>query len=157
MMQAVLVVFAVVAGLWVVIGLGSARSIVWPGRARVWSNPRKETGLDYEDVAFAARDGVRLKGWMIPAADARGDPRASIILVHGWLWNRLGNQQSNPINDFPGGKRVMLMPLAAELARAGYNVLMFDLRNFGESERRGVYTGGWLESRDLLGALDYLV
>jgi len=40
--------------------------------------------------------------------------------------------------------------------KGGYHVLTFDLRNFGESERRGVYTGGWLESRDLLGAVDWL-
>ncbi len=79
-----------------------------------------------------------------------------MITVHGWLWNRLGTRSRSLLNDFPGGKPVYLLPLAEHLVRHGYHVLMFDLRNFGESERRGVYTGGWLESRDLLGAVDWL-
>lgn len=152
----VLLGIAIIAGLVVLIALGSARSIVIPGRSRVWTDPREGAGLDYDDVSFNARDGVHLDGWFVPAVGAAGTRRPAAIIVHGWLWNRLGTRQNNPVNDFPGGKAVLLLPMAEALARAGYHVLMFDLRNFGRSERRGVYTGGWLEARDLLGAVDYL-
>lgn len=154
-MDALMIILGVVATLVVLGALGSARSIVRPGRNRLWTDPRKEAGLEYEDVTFRARDGVQLKGWFLPAIDHAG-PRPAVILVHGWLWNRLGTRSTSLLNDFPGGKPVLLFPLAEALVRNGYGVLMFDLRNFGESERKGVYTGGWLESRDLLGAVDSL-
>jgi pimeloyl-ACP methyl ester carboxylesterase len=147
-----LIVVAIVLGLIVLIALGSARSIVYPARAALWTDPKKEAGLDFEEVSFDAPDGVRISGWFLPAATT-GGPGPVAIVVHGWLWNRLGTRSSNPINDFPGGKPVMLMPLAARLVREGYHVLLFDLRNHGRSARRGVYTGGWLEARDLLGAV----
>lgn len=134
----------------------SARSMAFPGRAPLWTDPKKAHGIAYEHVVFPATDGTRLKGWFVPPPAGTVSPASTIVIMHGWLWNRLGNAQDNVVNDFPGGKRVELLPLAFELHKAGYAVLMFDFRNFGESDTMGVYTGGWLEHRDLLGALDYL-
>jgi len=152
----VLVVLAAVAGLLFLGALASARSIVYPGRNRPWTDPERAAGLDYEDVSFRARDGVRLRGWLLPSATDGDDPGPAVILLHGWLWNRLGTRSKSLVNSFPGGKPVHLLPLAEALVRDGYHVLMFDLRNFGESERRGVYTGGWLESRDMVAAAEWL-
>ncbi|MBE7200643.1 MAG: alpha/beta fold hydrolase [Parafilimonas terrae] len=110
--------------------------------------------MDFEDVAFPSQDGVPLKGWFIPAAGP--GPGPAIVFVHGWPWCRMGNQQNDRFGDLPGGKPVHLMPLARAYHDAGYNVLMFDMSGFGDSGRRRVYTSGWLEARDVLGALDFL-
>lgn len=132
----------------------SARLMVKPYRTPLWTDPQKACGLAFEDVAFEAIDGVPIKGWFIPAA---GDaPAPTIILLHGWPWNRLGTRQDRPLSDFPGGKSVDLVPLLPAYHAAGYAVLMYDIRNFGESGGDGLYTAGWLEHRDLLGAIDYL-
>ena len=153
---AALALVGLVAFVILLIALGSARSIVRPGRSCPWTDPRRGADLEFEDVLFSATDDVRLKGWFVPAPGATDEPGPAVVLVHGWLWNRLGTRSDDLLNDFPGGKPVELLPLAAALCRGGYHVLMYDMRNYGESERRGVYTAGWLESRDLLGAVDFL-
>src|SRR5687768_3764216 len=56
----------VAGGIIVISSLFSARLIVRPGRAHVWSSP-KDVGLAYEDISFAAQDGVKLVGWFLPA------------------------------------------------------------------------------------------
>ncbi|MCO5190959.1 MAG: hypothetical protein M9918_22575, partial [Anaerolineae bacterium] len=70
------------------------RQMVNPPRQRLWTNP-KDIGLDYEDVQFPARDGARLSGWFIPGSSMKTDEntgkRPTILLVHSWMWNRLGN------------------------------------------------------------------
>ncbi|MCB0080089.1 MAG: hypothetical protein KDE47_04130, partial [Caldilineaceae bacterium] len=48
-----------------------------------------------------------------------------------------------------------LLPTAYTFLRAGYNVLMFDLRSHGESER-GLCAGGLTEDQDVMGAVDYV-
>lgn len=152
-------ILAGMAGLLVLLAIPvafSARSMVRPGRILPWTTPREALGLAYEDVSFPAQDGVALKGWFIPASEDVTRPAPTVVMIHGWCWNRLGTRMKSMLNDFPAGKPVDLAPMAGALHAQGYHVLMFDLRNFGESERKGVYTGGWLESRDLLGALDYL-
>lgn len=132
----------------------SARLIISPGRQPVWTTP-KEVGLDYEDIAFPAQDGVRLKGWFVPAAGARERRAATVVMVHGWPWNRIGTRANNPLKDLPGSKPINLLPFVKALHGEGYNVLMFDMRNFGESAADRPITSGWREKRDLLGAIDY--
>ncbi|MGH7617716.1 MAG: alpha/beta hydrolase family protein, partial [Gemmatimonadaceae bacterium] len=90
------------------------------------------------------------------APDRVGRPAPVIMVLHGWPWCRMGTQAKHPINDLPGSRPVHLLPFMKQLHDEGYAVLAPDLRNFGDSEARGVISGGWLESRDVLGALDYL-
>lgn len=149
------VALLVVVPLLVVIG-GSAKSIIRPARSRVWTTPLEGAGLPFETIDVRATDGVRIAGWFVPAPVPVTRPAPAVVIAHGWLWNRLGTLANDPINDFPGGKRVELLPFARALHDAGYHVVMFDMRNWGESEGRGVYTGGMHESRDLIGVLDYL-
>ncbi|NDJ23215.1 alpha/beta fold hydrolase [Nostoc sp. B(2019)] len=131
----------------------SARLVIAPKRQRLWSNPKQEIGLGYEDVEFPAQDGIRLKGWFIPATQM---PAATAIIVHGWPWNRMGTKANDPLGDLPGSKPINLLPLTKALHESNYNVLMFDLSNFGESDARIPVTYGLLERRDLLGAISYL-
>jgi pimeloyl-ACP methyl ester carboxylesterase len=132
-----------------------SRLMIQPPRQRLWVTPA-DVGLAYEEVHFPARDGVRLAGWFIPAgANRRGG--ATITLVHGWPWNRLGSSGEGIWSRLLGSEPVHLLRLAVALQEAGYNVLMFDLRNHGESAAAPPVTFGLHEARDLLGALEYLV
>jgi pimeloyl-ACP methyl ester carboxylesterase len=88
-------------------------------------------GLDYQNVVFAAADGIVLHGWYLPSQNG-----AAIIVGHGFR-----------------------APLASEsvrlLATHGYGVLVFDWRAHGQSEG-DVCTFGYHEVRDVAGALDWL-
>jgi len=105
----------------------------------------------FEDVEFESTDGVKLKGWFIPNGAA--EPGPAVIFIHGWLWNRLGNKGGQvPVPD----RDVDFLPAAHALHEAGYHVLLFDLRNHGESGRKLPITYGVREAFDVQGALQYL-
>jgi pimeloyl-ACP methyl ester carboxylesterase len=110
-----------------------------------------EVGLAFEDVAFKAGDGVDLKGWFIPSGES---PAPAVVLIHGWMWNRLGNVAGKvPIDD----RDVDFLPVTKSLHDAGFHVLLFDLRGHGESGRsRHLLTFGPIEARDFVGAVNYL-
>lgn len=143
-----------VAGLSAVVVAYFTRRMVSPARQPLWTTPSR-MGLDFEDVQFPAQDGVRLSGWFIPAA-AADRTKGTIILAHGWLWNRLGDAAADLAADLSGTTPVELLRLAHALYGEGYHVLMFDLRNHGESAAHPPVTFGQSESNDLLGALAYL-
>ena len=88
-----------------------------------------------EDVRFPSRDGTSLAAWFVPTAE-RGRP--AVLLVHGY-----------------GRSRNELLPHAAYLNRAGYNVLLIDFRGRGESGGDAITLGAH-EPLDVLGAIDYL-
>lgn len=118
--------------------LFAVRSLTVAERMSLTSTPT-DHGLRYENVAFLARgDGITLRGWLIDG----GPGSATVIMVHG----------KDSIRDDPGPK---YLDLAAGLAGAGYDVLMFDLRGHGESDF-GRFTLGDDEPRDVLGAIDEL-
>ena len=109
-----------------------------------------EAGLAFEDVTFTAADGVRLKGWFIPAGTA---PGPVVVWVHGWLWNRMGNVAGRvPFTD----RDVDFLPPTKALHDAGFGVLLFDLSNHGESGSRLPLTFGPWEARDFQAAVSYL-
>ncbi|GEN08932.1 alpha/beta hydrolase [Myxococcus fulvus] len=85
------------------------------------------------DVAFTNTDGLTLRGWYVPSNN-----RAAVVLVHGFADNR-----------------AQLLFEARALARAGYGVLLFDLRAHGESGGDRV-TWGDRERRDVTAALDFV-
>jgi uncharacterized protein len=91
----------------------------------------------YEDVTLRTKDGLRLAGWFFPT---RGD-RAAII-VHGRHSNRLEGGKAEPITD--------------ALLRAGFSVLLFDMRGHGNSEGER-FSLGLLERWDVASAIDYVV
>ena len=89
--------------------------------------------LPFEEVTFQAADGVPLKGWWVPAPDAKG----TVVLIHGLNRSRLEN--------------VKKVPFAHE---QGWNALLFDLRHHGASG--GDVSGfGWLERKDAEAAKAY--
>ena len=88
----------------------------------------------YEDVSFPASDGTKLSGWFVPCAKAK----CAVVLLHGH-----------------GSLRTQMLARARLLHEQGYAVLLYDARGHGESEGTHV-SMGWFETRDLLGALDWL-
>ena len=94
----------------------------------------------YETAEFQSRDGeANLSAWYVPAENSE----AAIIIVHG-------------VNDCK--QRAFTLTVAGILHNAGYNVLLIDMRNHGESEvTTARHTGGIDESSDVLGAWDWLV
>ncbi len=96
-------------------------------------------GIVYQEVSFPSRiDGLTMRGWLMRSSESRD----TVIFAHGYRKNRLNSD-------------VPILPIARELLAQGYNVLMFDFRNSGESEG-SVTSVGQYEVRDLLGAVDYI-
>jgi fermentation-respiration switch protein FrsA (DUF1100 family) len=99
--------------------------------------------LSFEQVQFSSRNkDVTLKGWFLPGAVASDPAKMNVILAHGYRENRLQTGAE-------------ALKLAKALVSQGYNVLMFDFRNSGESEGK-LTTVGYLETYDLLGAIDWM-
>lgn len=97
----------------------------------------------YETVKFPSRQaGIEVAGWWIPAKPA--DPAApAVILVDG-----LGGCKNS----------ISVLTPAGMLWRNGFNVLLIDLRDTGDSTfQDGRSTIGNEEYRDVLGAWDWLV
>lgn len=91
-------------------------------------------GLSVMNAEFTSKDGIPLRGWWNP-----GDPSMPVIIfVHGL--NR---------------SRLELLERAADANRRGYGVLLFDLRNHGQSGK-AFTTIGVFESRDVCAASAWL-
>ncbi len=111
-----------------------------PAVAPLSSNPLLAKNLPYSDVSFPSSDGATMvDGWWIPAAN--GGNSQSVVLSHGYGANR-------------EEKWVPMYDLADLLHGLGYNVLMFDY-GFASGKYPLPATGGILESRQLLGAIDF--
>lgn len=101
----------------------------------------------YEDVSFPSLDPeLTIAGWYVPADPADPDASAqapTVVLVHG-----RGACKRDP---------AVLLP-AGMLHRAGFSVLLIDLRDHGSSSvEDGRYAGGSDEHRDVVAAYRWLV
>ena len=90
------------------------------------------------DIAFDA-EGVTLRGWFYPAADGAGKS-PTIVLSHG----------------FSAVKEMYLDKFAEAFSANGFNALVFDNRNFGDSDgtpRQEI--DPWAQARDYRHAITY--
>ena len=127
----------ILAGGYLTVGLLVAVRLSAPNHQPPERTPAN-VGLEYRDVSFESTDGVHLAAWWIPPPD-EGSSRAA-VLVHGWEGDK---------------SDLHVVETSLVYARAGYGVLMLDLRGNGGSgdERR---TLGYKETRDVHGALAWL-
>src|SRR3989442_8926520 len=105
-------------------------------------DPRPYLMPHYEAVTIPSRDsGISLSSWWTPADTSAGAP--AVVIVHG----------------LDSCKRASDILLAAGmLHRHGFSVLLFDMRNHGDSTiQNGRYAGGTKEYKDALGAWDWVV
>lgn len=116
-------------------GLFVASRLTAPSQAPMEATPAA-VGLDFQNVRLQSTDGLELAGWWVP----RDGASRAAILVHGFGGNKSDEQ---------------VLATARIYNRAGYNVLMIDLRAHGQSEgdRR---TLAYREARDVRGALGWL-
>jgi len=102
-----------------------------------WPNWRDPSGgnMYYRDVTLTTADGLNLAAWYVPALEPDAP---SIILTHGLLASKWA-----------------FLKLVPWLHEAGYNVLLFDFRGHGGSDKRPT-TIGPEEVLDVQAALDWL-
>jgi fermentation-respiration switch protein FrsA (DUF1100 family) len=111
----------------------TARRITAPGpRERKFVTPW-ELGVPYEEVSFRTKDGLLLRGWWLPAPEAK----RTVIALHGHR-----------------GARHHCVGIGAALWRRGANVLLFDHRGRGSSEGK-LMSLGYYETVDALAAIGY--
>jgi fermentation-respiration switch protein FrsA (DUF1100 family) len=120
---------AVAAVLWLTHARASA--IVHPAHSPVTWSPEANGYADFESVSFKSSGGLTLQGWYVPTRNG-----AVVVLVHG----HAGNRQH-------------YLPQAGSLVARGYGVLLFDLRNSGDSQG-DTTTMGLLEVDDVRGAIE---
>lgn len=114
--------------------------LAWYMSNRVITFPRQikkedwdKYDLNPEVISFFTPDRIKIIGSLI-----KGIKQSTIILLHGY-----------------GRSKEQMLPQAAFLNKAGYNILMFDFRGSGESGGRYI-TFGQREQKDLDGAIKYL-
>ncbi|MCL5794856.1 MAG: dienelactone hydrolase family protein [Patescibacteria group bacterium] len=144
----ILVIVAIVLILLIICWV-FATSIIKPFRQKIDKTP-KDYGMEYEDVEFVTRDGIKIKAWLI-----KGVSDKIIIQSHPMPFCRTG---FNIKYQFPFklfNINVDLLKTTQELNKAGYWVLTLDLRNCGQSG--DAITGvGLSEWQDIAAALDYI-
>ncbi len=104
--------------------------------AKVQPESPADYNLSYQAVTFRSRDGLQLKGWLVPAPDSK----ATVIIAHGYTRNKTDG-----------------LLYGWWLWQAGYSLFMFDFRGHGQSESSHGTSIGYMERLDILGAVDYLV
>src|ERR671918_1940473 len=100
--------------------------------ATIEQTPRR-VGLDFEDVFFATRDGLRLNGWFVPHRQAR----STLVWFHG----NAGNISHRVEN-------IKLLHDKLQI-----NIFIFDYRGYGRSEGRVSEEGTYLDAE---AALDFV-
>src|SRR5689334_8486688 len=126
LLNAALTVIGLVVMLNLAVPVVLAGRLTHPERTPLGGKSPADVGLAYQDVRLTTSDGVSIAGWYVA-----GTNRAAIVMVHG-----LGENRSFPL------------PVAAMLARHGYNLLIIDMRAHGDSG--GDSWSSWLAERDVL-------
>ena len=126
----------VAAALAVYLSYSKTAEILRPPRKSAIAYTPDQYKLAYETIDFVTADGIRLRGWFVPASG--GETGRTIILCHGW-----------------GSNRGELLRDTYFLAEHGFNLFYFDFRASGES-KGAVSSVGYLETRDFDAAYAFL-
>ena len=117
---------------WVILPVGTAGMVTSAPHPDIASAATLGTP-GARDVAFPARDGVRLAGWYVPGSNG-----GAVILMHG-----SHNTRADTVDHLH------------MLHRAGYAVLAFDARGHGQSAGQ-TNAAGWHADDDIAGAVTFL-
>ena len=86
---------------------------------------------------LTSADGTRLAGWYVPSGSGSGPAGPTVVIVHGW-----GSNKSSMLD-------------RAALLHDAFNLVLFDLRNHGQSEETDT-TQGVREATDVVAVVDWL-
>ncbi|MCM2266984.1 MAG: alpha/beta fold hydrolase [Elusimicrobiales bacterium] len=125
-----------IAAAAVYVAYRKSAGIIQPGRKPGVAYSPDQYRLASETVEFVTADGVRLKGWFIPAPGEENG--RTIIFCHGW-----------------GSNRGEMLRDTWFLAERGFNLFYFDFRASGES-KGSLSSVGYLETRDFDAAYEFL-
>lgn len=127
---------ALFSALLVYLSYSKSSEIIQPARKAGLAHTPDQYKLAHEVVEFSTADGVRLKGWFVPAPG--GESGRTIIFCHGW-----GSNRGEALRD------------TWFLSEQGFNLFYFDFRASGESKGT-VASVGYLETRDFDAAYEFL-
>lgn len=129
-----------------------AKQIIYPARQPVLKTP-EDYGMKYEPVEFKSADDVTIKGWLIPA-----DSKKLVIMTHPNGFTKYGYAAHSKVKPYASDVEVEFLRTARKLHDDGYNVLMFDFRNHGESSNSpdGITGIGLNEYKDVISAVKYI-
>jgi len=134
-------------------GKAISNLMIKPGQSPVFETPEKYD-LNYEDVTFKAKDGVQISGWLI-----NGGQNKVIIQSHfGVQCSRCGFTQEGKglMKNALWTSDIHFLKHTKFLADNGYTILMYDMRNHGNSEQNGWVTWGIEERKDAVAAVNYI-
>ncbi len=123
------------------------------GKSPVFDNP-KDFDLDYEDVTFTAVDGTELSGWLV-----KGSKDRVIIQSHfGVQCSRSGYSPEGKGMIKLWDENIRFLRQTKYFVDNGYSVLMFDLRNHGNSGAGTSELIAWgsEEAKDIIAAVQFI-
>jgi len=127
--------------------------MVKPGKSPVFETP-DQYGLEYEDVTFKTKDNIQLSAWLV-----KGSTDKVIIQSHfGVQCSRCGYTQAGKgmMKNALWMSDIHFLKQAKYLIEAGYTVLMYDMRNHGNSQQNGWVSWGLEERKDIVAALKFI-
>ena len=113
-------------------------NLTHPAHNKIVETPVKYN-LKYDNINFNSQlDDVELKGWWIPAQKNNiiTDSKKTVIFAHGY-------------KDTRDLSKIHVLALAKRITQEGYNVMLFDFRNSGESGGE-ITSVGLFETYDML-------
>lgn len=134
-------------------GKAISNLMIKPGQSPVFETPDKY-GLSYEDVTFKTKDDIQLSGWLI-----NGGKNKVIIQSHfGVQCSRCGFTQEGKgmMKNALWTSDIHFLKHTKYLAEKGYSILMYDMRNHGESEQKGWVSWGVDERKDAVAAINFI-
>ena len=134
-------------------GKAISNLMIKPGQSPVFDTPDRY-GLDYKDVTFKTSDDIQLSGWLID-----GGKNKVIIQSHfGVQCSRCGFTQEGKglMKNALWTSDIHFLKHAKHLVEKGYSILMYDMRNHGNSEQKGWVSWGLNERKDVVAAISFL-
>lgn len=127
--------------------------MIKPGKSPVFETPEKY-GLEYEDVTFKTSDGVTLSGWLL-----KGGNEKVIVQSHfGVQCSRCGFTQEGKgmMKNALWTSNIHFLDQAKYLVENGFSLLMFDMRNHGNSEQTDWVSWGLKERKDIVASVKFI-
>ena len=110
--------------------------------------------MEFENVTFKTADNVTISGWLV-----KGKTDKAVIQSHfGVQCSRSGYtvEGKNFMSKSLWSTDIPFLKQAKHLNDKGYSVLMYDIRNHGESEQTGWITWGKEERKDIVAAIKFI-